>query len=380
VKDGPIRLCYLTEFAYDTGGNALAHVMDAALSSLLESYPGEYQLYVYAWMYKDEGFLQRIQSLGVTVRVFDLSEYDVRQLVALRQAFFDDRIDVALTDMNSAVPHFLFERRVAPIQVFYQLGLPFWGLQNLDAVFQGWEIQPERLGFERQKCHLVPAPKFTRSTRTEVHPERVCRERQRFPASEQVIGFYGRLVKVTPALCEIIRRVLLQNPGVIAVLGGTGNAAPITDFIRRNQLSERAFVVNEFVDGHVWGHLIDVFLDTFPLTGGYSCREVMFKGTPIVHMRSDEMPNLNSFLDEALGAESLEGYVDRVSRLLNDAAFYRDAREKALQISREQSDLRPFASAFHGAVQQAMGHLPVCGVSLPAKPVTPPDAAANILA
>jgi hypothetical protein len=375
-----VRLCYLTEFAYDAGGNALAHVIDAALSSLLEFYPGEYQLFVYAWMYKDEGFLRRIQSLGVTVRVFDLSEYAERQLLALRQAFFDDRIDAVLTDMNSAVPHYLYERRVAPVQIFFQLGLPFWGLQNLDAVFQGWQIQPERLGLDSRKCHVVPAPRFISSIRTDVHPDRVRRERQHFPESEQVIGFYGRLVKVTPGLCEIVRRVLLRHPGAIAVFGGTGNAAPIAEFVRKNQLEERVFVVNEFVDGHVWGHFLDVFLDTFPLAGGYSCREVMAKGTPIVHMRSDEMPNLNTFLDESLGADSLERYVEQVSRLLSDAGFYREAREKALQISREQSDLRPFASAFHAALHRVMEELPVCNVPFPAKPVTPGETAANILA
>jgi len=379
-EDQPIRLAYLAQFAHDTGGNALGLVLESLLSSLQEHFYGEYELFLYSWMYKDLAFLERISALGVRVRRFDLGEYKEMELVALRQAFFDDRIAVALTDMNSAVPHYLFERRVAPVQIFYQLGLPFWPLENLDAVFQGWEIDPERLGLEAGRCHAVPAPKTARHISTPVDMERVRVERQRFPESAHVIGFYGRLVKITPTQCEIIRRILLLHSDAIAVIGGTGNAAPILRFVEDNQLAGRVFVVNEFVDGAVWGHILDVFLDTFPLTGGYSCREVLAKGKPIVHMRSEDMPNLNTFLDSDLAADSVETYVACVSQLLSDTAFYRRFSERALDISREQADLKPFATTFNSAVRRAIDRTRSRSAKIDDNSMTEKEGVANILA
>src|SRR5262249_47572398 len=96
------------------------------------------------------------------------------------------------------------------------------------------------------------------------------------------------------------------------------------------------------------------FLDTFPLTGGYSCREVVAKGKPVVHMLSDEMPNLNACLDPELQASQPDEYVTHVSRLLDDPAFYRQACRRAFEISRQYSDTKPFASTFHSALQKVL--------------------------
>jgi predicted O-linked N-acetylglucosamine transferase (SPINDLY family) len=179
-------------------------------------------------------------------------------------------------------------------------------------------------------------------------------ERHQFPASKHTIGFYGRLVKITLAQCDLIHRVLQRHPDTIAVLGGTGDAAPILNFIREHKLEQQVFVVNRFVDGHVWGRFLDVFLDTFPLTGGYSCREVVAKGKPVVHLLSNDMPNLNVFLDPELQASNADEYVAHVSHLLDDPAVYRRASKRALEISRQHADTKPFASTFHSTLQKVL--------------------------
>lgn len=271
-----IRLCYMAELVYDDGANALATVMRNLFAGMSKYCGSDYELFLYAWKHKSQELVDSIKALGVKVRSFDLSEYSDKELLDLRQSFACDEIDVVITDMNSAVPHYLFENRVAPVQIFYQLGLPFWRLQNLDGVFQGWQISPERLGFMPERCFTMGAPESLRDSNPSVDPARVQAERHRFPRSESVVGFYGRLVKITAEHCAIARQILERNPSTIVVLGGTGNASSIVRFIEENQLEDRMFVVNEQVDGHVWGHILDVFLDTFPLLGGYSCREVIY--------------------------------------------------------------------------------------------------------
>jgi hypothetical protein len=350
-EGGKIRLCYLAEFAYDGKGNALAPVMQNLLESLSKYYPGEYELYLYAWKYKDPEVLERVRSLGVCVRSFDLSEYSETELVRLRRSFAGDHIDVVITDMNSAVPHYLFENRVAPAQIFYQLGMPFWRLRKLDGVFQGWQIAPETLGFRPEQCHFMPAPESMADLNPSVDPARVQAERHRFPRAERIAGFYGRLVKITPEFCNIALRILERHPGTIVALGGTGNAEPILQFVKEHGLEDRMFVINEFVDGHVWGHVLDIFLDTFPLMGGYSCREVMAKGKPVVYMPSTEMPNLQMLRDPGLQAVTSEEYIAHVSRLLGDPDSYRRACSRALELS-TPADARMFAGTLHSALRK----------------------------
>src|SRR5579862_4468769 len=162
-RNGPLRLCYLVQFAYDGQGNALALVADTLLASLRQHYPGDYELFLYAWMHKTPEFVERMRALGVHVRTFDASGYSDEELARMRASLRDDRPDVVITDMNSAVPHYLFDRGVAPIQIFYQLGMPFWQVESVDAVFQGWQISPAVLGFESDRSYDVPAPKSTRN-------------------------------------------------------------------------------------------------------------------------------------------------------------------------------------------------------------------------
>ena len=226
-RNGQMRLCCLAEFAYDGAGNALALVMESLLASLSEHYGNEYELFLYAWMHKSAEFVERIQTLGATVRSFDLNKYSEEELLRLRQSFFDDQIDVVITDMNSAVPHYLFQSRVSPFQIFYQLGLPFWSVPNLEAVFQGWQIAAESLSFKLDQCYTVPAPKTVRNINPAIDPAHFQAERDRFPKSGHIIGFYGRLVKITPDHCEIVHRILQRHPDTIVVLGGTGNAIQI---------------------------------------------------------------------------------------------------------------------------------------------------------
>ena len=358
-RDGVVRLCYLGGYLYEGRGNGLGPVVEGFISSLAEHCRDRYKLFVYAWKEKEKEFLEKLESLGATVRCFDvvehrLGEYREGELLRLRHAFFEDKVDVTITDLNSSVPHFLFESRVAPFQVLYQLGMPYWRLQQIDLVLQGWQIAPHRLGFAPSRCFMLTAPPCPRQLNPRVETARVAMERARFPESRHTIGFYGRLVKITPEYLRIVGRILHKRPDTIVVVGGTGNPTGILTFVRKNQLEGRLVVVNEFVDGHVWGHFLDVFLDTFPMVGGYSCLEVMAKGKPVVHMVSDEMPNLNALGDPELQARDSDEYVAHVLRLLADHFYYRRAGERAIEMYRKHADSRAFASRFNMALRQMM--------------------------
>ncbi len=346
-----IRFCYLAEYLYEGQGNALADVVEGVLTSLCKYYPDQYELFLYAWRYHETDLIDKFESLGVKVRRFNLREYSEKELIRLRKSFLQDQFDVVLTDMNSAVPHFLFESRIAPFQVFYQLGMPYWQLTNLDAVFLNWQIAPEDVGFLPERSFYLSAPRFFNRSIPSVNPAQVQAERARFPASKFTIGNYGRLVKITVEYLEILLQILKTHADTIILLGGTGDASLISKFIAENQLEQRLFVVNEFVDGNVWGEMLDIFLDSFPLLGGYSCLEMLAKSKPIVYIPSHEMPNFAEMRDDKLKATQADEYVALVSRLLTDDVFYQEASERAVEIFKNNSDARKYADNLHQAIQ-----------------------------
>jgi hypothetical protein len=230
--------------------------------------------------------------------------------------------------------------------------MPFWQLKNLDAVFLGWDIPPTTLGFKNEDCYLISAPWMNGNINHVIDTKNVQNERNRFPKDKRIIGFYGRLVKITCDYLEIIVIILSSCTDTIAVMGGSGDATMIRKFIKDRRLEERLFVVDEFVDGSLWGHFIDIFLDTFPLMGGYSCREVMAKGKPVVHMRSKEMLNLNDERDPQLIAYTVDEYASIAIRLLSDPEEYQLACIRSLEISRiqQQSGSKIFASLVHSTI------------------------------
>ena len=78
----------------------------------------------------------------------------------------------------------------------------------------------------------------------------------------RLVGTYVRFAKITADFLTVVTALLARHPGLIVVLGGTGDGGWIRDFIAIRGLSGRLVLVEKYVDGHVWGHMLDVFLDT----------------------------------------------------------------------------------------------------------------------
>jgi hypothetical protein len=118
-------------------------------------------------------------------------------------------------------------------------------------------------------------------------------------------------------------------------------------------------VVETSVDGHLWGHLLDIFVDTWPLHGGISVREKMAKGKPVVTVRSEDMPNLSAERGALLTCDRPESLDDIISRLLDDAGHYESRCQEAKALSARAPDLQAFGDglerAFHKALQCAGG-------------------------
>src|SRR5207245_1650386 len=78
--------------------------------------PGAYEMTLYAWQHCDDEFAATLTEQAITVRRFTANTMSER-IAAMAEAIAADRTDILITDVNSALPTVLFERRIAPVQI-----------------------------------------------------------------------------------------------------------------------------------------------------------------------------------------------------------------------------------------------------------------------
>ncbi|HVH75856.1 MAG TPA: glycosyltransferase 61 family protein [Stellaceae bacterium] len=349
----PLRIGYLAQFVLL--GNPIGSGVGEVLEGLSRYFPGTYKLVLYAWSQYDDASLAPLIERGITVRRFIAGSMSER-IAVVADAVAADEIDILITDMNSALPTVLFERRIAPVQIFFQNGLPFWPLANIDGVFRIEFYDPRLDGFDREICFdlgLGPWNQPGYPLDPPVDPARIAAERARFPRDAKLAGIYGRLAKITPDFLQLIETLLVRHPQLVVALGGTGEGNWIHDFIIDHGLTGRLVLVDEYVDGHVWGHVVDIFLDTsWDVT--VAGREIMAKSKPIVSMRT---PTHEHERVPMLIADNRAMYIDLVSRLIEDRALYEAACAATRDFVAAQPGEREFAAAVDQALKAIVGRV-----------------------
>jgi hypothetical protein len=343
------RVGYLAEFLSLGPGNAIAVANQVIMRALAAS--PNCQPILYAWMFHDPDILAEYRALGVDVRAITANSLAERVEI-LRDMIAEDAPDVLITDMNAAVPAALFEYRVAPLQVFYQFGMPVWPVSQVDAVFHCWDFDFAKAGLSGRSNRQLMIPYDLARFAGPADPESLRRERVGLPGG-RLVGTYGRLSKITPAFIEAVVSGVARHPDVSVVFAGSGNGTPIRDAISAKGLTDRFIVRDHFVDGHVWGHMLDVFLDTFPQPGGASCLEVIAKGKPVVSLVTSEAANLaREQRVRSLVATDSVGYARILDRLLGNSRFYKAACNQTRRLAMRYPTEESYRASLVAAIEE----------------------------
>ena len=328
---------------------ALRHLAPALLRD------GRFRLTVYAWSDAAPEFLDWLRSLGAVCHLVREAR-PTAVVERVEELAAQDPPSVLISDMNTAVPTAVFARRLAPVQVFLQGGLPAWPVPNLDAVLNSFGFDPVAAGWLGARILGFETPWDLAHLNPPERPEEVAAERAGLSPALRWIGNYGRLVKVTEPCLRAAERILQSCPDVGFVTGGSGDGRAIRDFFARSPVGDRMVLVERFVPGHSWGQILEVFLDTWPLTGGESAREMIAKGRPVVCMHSEEMPALDLQRDPSLLATDWDGYVERAVHLLQDPVAHRAACARASALATRLSDPGPFSATLAGQLEALVAH------------------------
>ena len=332
-KDGP-KLAMLIHHAFDGGGNAVA----PHLFSLLDEHAKRGQsAIVYCVQHFDPSFVEKIRFLGHTVKTIN-GYSSLEAMQQIRQEISEDKPEVLMTEMTSSIAAYLFHCRVAPIQVWLEMGFPYWDSQELDWVFMAHKKWRGDFSFRQEKSSPLRLRQSLESINKPVSDGRVDIVRKNYPTGTRILGCFTRYSKITSAFLELVEGILKENPDTHLIMAGTGDTAKIREFIITSPVRAQFTMFSHNVDIQLYGRAIDVFLDTFPFPGGNSCREVMSFGKPVVSKISNDWPLLISeSRDPELVATDKVEYQNIVGKLLNDTEFYAIKRDYALAFVSEET-------------------------------------------
>ncbi|MDR3461896.1 MAG: hypothetical protein P4L76_06235 [Beijerinckiaceae bacterium] len=351
--DGRLTVVYLTRFADPK--SAVSACMKYVLEALATC-PDRYRPLVYVLDHMDPDCPAWLAHVGAKFVVLKgaTAQETIENVMARARA---DDVDVMLAANNTAVPTVLFSRRCAPVQGLVQVGLPAWGTLNLDLVYNGFGFDPAKAGWGDAAVYDFLPPWDVDDLKGAPSANEIAAEQAKLPPGARAIGCYARLIKVSSDYLAAAERILLANPDVVLLIGGSGDPSAIQRLIAASPARERIVLRPGFVPGRAWARILHLFLDTWPFPGGGSVREVTVHGVPVVSVHCPQIPTLELEKDSELIAADWDGFVELANRLLSDDEAYARARARALDMTRRMADpgrfQRQFLADLERSVEQA---------------------------
>lgn len=348
----PLRVGYLCTYAHLERGNAIAPLVKSRVEEHARVSEREIFLFCIGWSSPD--FVAGFDGTGVTVR--DLPQGDTYgSLDAIVNTIRADEIDVLIADVGTAVSTYVFSRRAAPVQMWMEMGYPFWSIGELDWVLlagrdhQGYYgIPADRWSpiFDRWQVNLLVRP--VTSAQIEI-------ARTVVPPSGFMMACFTRLSKVTPQYTRMVRRLLREIPGSHFMLVGGGFSHDVSVLGSDVEFLGRVTLIAGLVDLAVYARVIDVFLDTFPIAGGAAVREVSAAGVPVVAMLGGDYDGMVADeRDSGLCARTEDEYCAIVARLARDPEFRDACRERSRELGNRYVDVDDMMGMIEDGIAKAI--------------------------
>lgn len=341
-----LNIAYLLHSAEYTPTNAITPL----IISLAEKHEdmADRKIFVYLIHHGSNNFIEKISSKNFIVRPFFQPKYD--RLDEIAEKMKEDKIDIIITDQNRSVATALFTQRVASVQIFLDVGFPYWNIENID-----WTLSPTLIEGNPDKRSTLTCAQSLESLKINANIQESEKIRAPYPNKAFILGIFTRLIKITASFLNLMERILGEDSRFFLIIVGGGSPDPIHDFLSQSKHKERITFLNQNVDLAIYGKAIDVMCDTFPFVGGVACREIGAQGTPVVSMLGTPWdPLLQAERSQDLLAQTEEEYVQILKRLLNDVDFFKRQCQVAHELVSLHTDVSNTVKQVESAIQAAI--------------------------
>ncbi|GAB6045539.1 hypothetical protein JCM11957_11370 [Caminibacter profundus] len=309
-----------------------------------EDFRNNYEIYVYSMNYidkcqDDEYWINILKNMGIkyysNYEMFKNYGYyypHLQKALHLREKIIEDKIDYLISGFGYDIPNFIFSNRSAPKQIFWSHGNCTSKIENIDLRIS--HFSQECTEFEWSIFNVPIAEEFLVGNEEDKQRGKILKESllKQFGEDTVILGTIGRLIKIdSNEYLKVVAEIMRENPNTIYLACGVGNKEKIIEKLKKYNIDENRFIFTGHINPHIFGWVIDVWLDSFPLLQGQSRNEFEAKGGVVVGMKKyypDVFINsLSKITDKKLLADDEKEYVELANKFIRDEKYRKDVGE-----------------------------------------------------
>jgi hypothetical protein len=222
------------------------------------------------------------ETIGKRTPFFSYSE----KCIKLRELIINEDIDILVGMHSQPEYNFLFTTRTAPLQIYWSHGNFMYDIENIDKKIKHGDFLINEIIYDKYKYLQFGDVVDKKYLDPFIDKNVIEVEKLKYPKNSLIIGTIGRLSKInSDEYINIIDEILEKNENVIYIAAGSGDIDSIKLKINKSTLN-RWYFCGE-VNAHLYGHIIDIWPNTFPNPQGLSTLEFMAKGKPVLTMKNN---------------------------------------------------------------------------------------------
>jgi len=264
-----------------------------------------------------------------------------QKALKLRETLINDDIDIIIMGGVFPILDFLYLNRTAPMQIYYSHGNCAFDIEGIDKRISHFAQECEE--FEWNIVNVILEQRFLIGTDGEKEVGNIIKQDylRRYGENTIILGTIGRLVKIdNDEYIKTVSEIMKQNPNTIYLACGDGNQVTIKEKLKKYNIDEDRFLFLGQVKSHIYGWVIDVWPDSFPLGQGQSKDEFIAKNRPVIfHIKRGVKRNNNN---KVFIAKDDSEYIEFVSKLIKN----KEKREEIAQLEHKlwfkNSDIKSF--------------------------------------
>ena len=313
------------------------YMVEFSLLSALSKEPlfcQNYELIVYSMAIveknlDDAKLISEIKKLGFDVSEVAMQSLDLqcnfqshlKRALAIREDMQKREIDIMIVATNNMpIGNFLFSTWSATQQVFWSHGNFEYDVDGIDHRISHF-LLPSSFSYH---VFSIPILETFSNPDAEHFKSEASKIRELFQG-KRILGSIGRLVKMdSEVYLSALAKILDTHPDTIYLACGTGDSATIQEKLTRFGITPERVVFTGFVNPHLYGYVIDLYLDTFPLHSGESLNEYIAKGrVPVIllpkeHITYERLSKAGTLASlTRIHTFSIEDYVAVANHLLS---------------------------------------------------------------